>query len=95
MSSRRPAAPSRITSMLRPRPLWSCCRKQSRRPARSIVQPCARRLTELDMMTFFGPIKFREDGMNASRALPLIQIQSGKPVLIYPNELSTTAMRLN
>ena len=52
-------------------------------------------LTELDVMTFFGPIKFREDGMNASRSLPLIQIQSGKPVLIYPNELSTTAMRLN
>ena len=52
-------------------------------------------LTELDVMTFFGPIKFREDGMNASRALPLIQIQNGKPVLIYPDELSTTAMRLN
>jgi branched-chain amino acid transport system substrate-binding protein len=46
-------------------------------------------------MTFFGPVKFREDGMNSSRALPLIQIQDGKPVLIYPNELSTTAMRLN
>ena len=52
-------------------------------------------LTELDVMTFFGPIKFREDGMNASRSLPLIQIQGGKPVLIYPDELSTTAMRLN
>jgi branched-chain amino acid transport system substrate-binding protein len=52
-------------------------------------------LTELDTMTFFGPVKFREDGMNSSRALPLIQIQEGKPVLIYPNELSTTAMRLN
>ena len=52
-------------------------------------------LTELDTMTFFGPVKFREDGMNSSRALPLIQIQEGKPVLIYPNELSTAAMRLN
>jgi branched-chain amino acid transport system substrate-binding protein len=52
-------------------------------------------LAELDVMTFFGPIKFREDGMNASRSLPLIQIQGGKPVLIYPSELSTTAMRLN
>jgi branched-chain amino acid transport system substrate-binding protein len=52
-------------------------------------------LTELDVMTFFGPIKFREDGMNASRSLPLIQIQDGKPVLIYPSELSTRAMRLN
>jgi branched-chain amino acid transport system substrate-binding protein len=52
-------------------------------------------LAELDVMTFFGPIRFREDGMNASRSLPLIQIQGGKPVLIYPSELSTTAMRLN
>jgi len=52
-------------------------------------------LVEMDAMTFFGPIKFREDGMNSSRSLPLIQIQGGKPVLIYPNELSTTAMRLN
>src|SRR5262249_16015512 len=52
-------------------------------------------LTELDAMTFFGPVKFREDGMNTSRALPLIQIQQGKPGLIDPNERSTTAMRLN
>src|SRR5262245_19008121 len=52
-------------------------------------------LAHMDTMTFFGPIKFRADGMNETRALPLIQIQAGKPVLIYPNELSTTAMRLN
>src|SRR5205085_537536 len=57
--------------------------------------PIVTMITELDTMTFFGPVKFREDGMNSSRALPLIQIQEGKPVLIYPNELSTTAMRLN
>jgi branched-chain amino acid transport system substrate-binding protein len=52
-------------------------------------------LAEMDTMTFFGPVKFRADGMNESRALPLIQIQSGKPVLIYPNELSSAAMKLN
>ena len=46
-------------------------------------------------MTFFGPIKFRPDGMNASRTLPLIQIQGGKPVLIYPDELSKVPMKLN
>jgi hypothetical protein len=32
---------------------------------------------------------------SASRSLPLRQIQDSKPVLIYPSELSTTAMRLN
>ncbi len=52
-------------------------------------------LAEMDTMTFFGPVKFRADGMNESRALPLIQIQGGKPVLIYPNDLSSAAMKLN
>jgi branched-chain amino acid transport system substrate-binding protein len=46
-------------------------------------------------MTFFGPVKFRADGMNETRALPLIQIQGGKPVLIYPNDLSNVPMKLN
>jgi branched-chain amino acid transport system substrate-binding protein len=49
----------------------------------------------MDAMTFFGPIKFRADGMNESRALPLIQIQGGKPVLIYPDDLSKVPMKLN
>jgi branched-chain amino acid transport system substrate-binding protein len=52
-------------------------------------------LSELDIITFFGPIKFSPNGMNSARALPLIQIQGGKPVLIYPNELSKTQMKLN
>jgi branched-chain amino acid transport system substrate-binding protein len=52
-------------------------------------------LAEMDVMTFFGPIKFRADGMNESRTLPLIQIQGGKPVLIYPDELSKVPMKLN
>jgi branched-chain amino acid transport system substrate-binding protein len=52
-------------------------------------------LAEMDTITFFGPIKFRSDGMNASRTLPLIQIQGGKPVLIYPDELSSVPMKLN
>jgi branched-chain amino acid transport system substrate-binding protein len=52
-------------------------------------------LTQMDTMTFFGPIKFRADGMNESRALPLIQIQGGKPVLIYPDDLSKVPMKLN
>jgi branched-chain amino acid transport system substrate-binding protein len=52
-------------------------------------------LASMDTMTFFGPIKFRADGMNESRALPLIQIQGGKPVLIYPDDLSKVPMKLN
>jgi branched-chain amino acid transport system substrate-binding protein len=52
-------------------------------------------LADIDTMTFFGPVKFRADGMNETRALPLIQIQGGKPVLIYPNDLSNVPMKLN
>lgn len=52
-------------------------------------------LTEIDVTTFFGPVKFDKIGMNATRSLPLIQIQGGKPVLIYPNDLSKTPMKLN
>lgn len=41
-------------------------------------------LKDLDVVTFFGPISFREDGMNEARAYPLIQIQGGKPVIVFP-----------
>ena len=52
-------------------------------------------LTELDTTTFFGPIKFGPNGMNTSRELPLIQIQSGKPILIFPDRLAGGPMKLN
>jgi branched-chain amino acid transport system substrate-binding protein len=51
-------------------------------------------LTELNINTFFGPIKFREDGMNSARNLPLIQVQGGKPVVLYPAELAQGDLRL-
>jgi branched-chain amino acid transport system substrate-binding protein len=51
------------------------------------------RAAELDVMTFFGPINFREDNRNASRSLPLRQIQDSKRVVIYPSELSTKTCR--
>ena len=42
-----------------------------------------------------SPRKANCRGMNESRALPLIQIQGGKPVLIYPDDLSKVPMKLN
>jgi hypothetical protein len=41
-----------------------------------------------------APIKLREPGRNASRSLPVREIQDSKRVAIIPSELSTTAMRL-
>lgn len=51
-------------------------------------------LAALDIKTFFGPINFREDGMNSPRFLPLIQIQDGKPVVLFPNDLKRGDLRM-
>jgi branched-chain amino acid transport system substrate-binding protein len=52
-------------------------------------------LTELDITTFYGPISFREDGLNDNRDLPIIQIQDGKPVVLAPESIASGEMRLN
>lgn len=52
-------------------------------------------LTELEITTFYGPIKFREDGLNDNRDLPIIQIQDGAPAVLAPASLATADMRLN
>jgi branched-chain amino acid transport system substrate-binding protein len=41
-----------------------------------------------DIKTFYGPIKFRSDGMNENRNLPIIQIQGGKPVVLFPADMA-------
>lgn len=41
-------------------------------------------LAALDIMTFYGPIKFGPNGMNAGRELPVIQVQDGDVKLLYP-----------
>lgn len=51
-------------------------------------------LQNLDITTFYGPINFREDGMNSARNLPLIQIQDGGPVVIFPDDVKQADMIL-
>lgn len=51
-------------------------------------------LTELDLTTFYGPIKFRGDGMNSVRELPIIQVQGGKPVVLYPPNVRQSDLRM-
>lgn len=41
-----------------------------------------------DITTFYGPVKFRADGMNENRRLPIIQIQAGKPIILYPADMA-------
>ncbi|MEI2417071.1 amino acid ABC transporter substrate-binding protein [Orrella sp. JC864] len=41
-------------------------------------------LASLDIDTFYGPIKFGANGMNAGRDLPIIQVQDKKVVVLFP-----------
>jgi branched-chain amino acid transport system substrate-binding protein len=51
-------------------------------------------LRKLDITTFYGPIRFREDGLNSTRDLPIIQVQSGKPAVLFPAPVKQADMRL-
>jgi len=53
------------------------------------LQPDALRkaIAETNIQTFYGPIKFRADGMNENRNLPIIQIQGSKPVVLFPADM--------
>jgi branched-chain amino acid transport system substrate-binding protein len=41
-------------------------------------------LASIDLQTFYGPVKFGPNGMNGGRDLPIIQVQSGKVVPLFP-----------
>jgi branched-chain amino acid transport system substrate-binding protein len=43
-------------------------------------------IAQTDIMTFYGPIKFNEKGQNVAKGMTVVQIQSGKPVVVYPPE---------
>jgi branched-chain amino acid transport system substrate-binding protein len=42
-------------------------------------------IAETDIMTFYGPVRFNEKGQNIAKSMAVIQIQGGKPVVIYPD----------
>jgi branched-chain amino acid transport system substrate-binding protein len=44
-------------------------------------------LASLDILTFYGPVKFGENGMNGGRALPIIQVLGGKVVPLFPEAI--------
>ena len=41
-------------------------------------------IAETDIMTFYGPIRFNTKGQNIAKSMAVIQIQGGKPVVVYP-----------
>ena len=51
-------------------------------------------LKSMQIDTFFGPIDFRDDGMNQPRDLPVIQVQNGSIKVINPPEIKSADMIL-
>ncbi len=45
-------------------------------------------ISKTNIMTFYGPIRFNEKGMNIGKGMGVVQLQKGKPVLIYPKEVA-------
>lgn len=50
-------------------------------------------LAALEAMTFFGPVKFGPTGQITSTKPPVLQIQGGKPVVVYPPEIKKGDVR--
>ena len=50
-------------------------------------------LASLDIMTFYGPIKFGPNGMNGTRVLPIIQVQGGKVVMVFPDSVKQSTLQ--
>jgi branched-chain amino acid transport system substrate-binding protein len=50
-------------------------------------------LAGLDEQTFFGPLKFTPAGQNVTKTMGVIQIQSGKPVPVWPKDSSAAALQ--
>ena len=49
-------------------------------------------LANLNITTFYGPIKFSANGENNAKPMVTIQIQSGKVVTVYPADVANSTM---
>jgi branched-chain amino acid transport system substrate-binding protein len=43
-------------------------------------------IAETNFMTAYGPIRFNEKGQNIAKGMSVVQVQNGKPVVVYPLE---------
>lgn len=46
-------------------------------------------LSRLDLHTFFGRIKFDERGANLAKTVYVLEVEHGKPVVVWPAEAAT------
>jgi branched-chain amino acid transport system substrate-binding protein len=50
-------------------------------------------LAALDTPSFFGPLKFNEQGMNVTKQMAVVQIQNGKAVPVWPKESAEAPLK--
>ena len=43
-------------------------------------------LAQTNIMTAYGPVRFNERGQNIAKGMTVVQIQNGKPVVVYPEQ---------
>jgi branched-chain amino acid transport system substrate-binding protein len=51
-------------------------------------------LASLDVVTFFGPIKFGPEGQVKSLEPPVFQIQDGKPIVLFPQAIKQGELKV-
>lgn len=49
-------------------------------------------LANLSITTFYGPIRFGTNGMNAARALPILQVQDQAVKVLFPEDVQQTTL---
>jgi branched-chain amino acid transport system substrate-binding protein len=50
-------------------------------------------MLQLDVQTFFGPIKFNENGVDEKASAVISQVQGGKAIPVYPQEIAAAPVR--
>ena len=58
-------------------------------------QRCATRSPQTNLMTAYGPIRFNEKGQNVAKGMSVVQMQNGKPVVVYPPRARQGEVRLS
>ncbi len=43
-------------------------------------------LAQTDIMTAYGPVRFNDRGQNVAKGMSVVQLQNGKPVVVFPVE---------
>ena len=43
-------------------------------------------LAQTNLMTAYGPVRFNEQGQNIAKGMSVVQLQNGKPVVVFPVE---------